>query len=149
MEARLHLSSASAITKGFLGFLWAFACAAHGASDVLAARTGALSLSTTANGCTFTVDVTWSGFAGGQNTLEVFLSQIFVPTNDGIILEPSVYVRPVRGKAGNVSVTMPALASSATTNSFRAGALLRDNKGGLISASSQLSDVVVAYCSGP
>jgi hypothetical protein len=136
------------MAKWFLGILWAFACTAHTAEDELAARSGTLSVSSTVSGCTFTVDVAWSGFMGGNDTLEVFLSQVFPPINDGIILEPSVFVRPVKGRGGSVSVTLPAIAGSATTNSFRAGAQLLDNKGALISPSHHISDVIVAYCNG-
>ena len=144
------------MAKWMLGILWAFACAAHAAPGsaqaggvMLAAREpGTLSVSSTANGCTFTVDVTWSGFSGGSDTLEVFLSQVFPPLYDGGILEPSVFVQPVKGRSGSVNVTLPPIAGSATPNYFRAGAQLLDNKGAMIGSSMNISNVIVAYCNG-
>ena len=120
MKAFRHLSSASAMPNFILGILWACACTVHAAGDAQAARPGTLSVSSTVSGCTFTVDATWSGFMGGNDTLEVSLSQLFPPPfNDGIGLEPSVFVRPVKGKGGRISVTLPAIAGSATTNPFQ------------------------------
>ena len=144
------------MAKWVLCLLCAFACAAHAEpglsrapGDALTAPgPGTLSVSSMVIGCTFTVNVTWSGFAGGNDTLEVSLLQVFPATGDGVILEPSVFVHPVKGKGGSVTVTLPARAESATTNSFRAAASLLDNKGALMSPSSSFSDVIVAYCSG-
>jgi hypothetical protein len=107
-----------------------------------------LQVTATVSGCTFSVDVAWSGFNGGNDTLEVFLVQVFPATNDGLILQPSVFVRPIKGKGGSVSVTLPAIAGSATTNSFRAAAQLLDQRGTLISPSQHLSDTLVAFCTG-
>jgi hypothetical protein len=148
MNALHRLSPALAIVRWSLGILWAFACTTHAAGDALAARPGTLSVASTVNGCSFTVDVTWSGYTGGNAALEVSLIQVFAPTNDGLILEPSVLVRPVKGRGGSVSVTLPAIAGSVTTNSFRAAAQLLDNKGAPISSSNQWSDVIIAYCNG-
>jgi hypothetical protein len=148
MNALHRLSPAPAIVRWSLGILWAFACTSHAAGDALTVRPATLSVSSTVSGCSFTVDVTWSGYLGGNAALEVSLLQLFAPTNDGVILEPSVLVRPVKGKGGSVSVTMPALKVSGMTNSFRAAAQLLDNKGAPIGSSSQWSDVIIAYCTG-
>lgn len=143
------------MAKWLLGILWAIAFTAYAPSTALAAgdtlvarQPGSLSVSTTVSGCTFTVDVTWSGFTGGNDTLEVFLLQVYPPLYDGLILEPSVFVHPVKGKSGSVSVTLPAIAQSATPNYFRGAAQLRDSQGAVISQSMYWSDVVFAYCNG-
>ena len=107
-----------------------------------------MSVSGTVSGCTFSVDVTWEGYRGGHNTLHVYLLQVFPATGDGVVLEPSVFVLPVKGKGGSVSVTLPAIAESPATNSFRAAASMLDNKGEILSPSGHWSEVSIAYCNG-
>ena len=107
-----------------------------------------MSVSSTVTGCTFSVDVSWAGYRGGTNTLEVFLLQVFPPTGDVVVLEPSVFVLPIKGKGGSVSATLPVIAESTATNSFRAAASMLDNKGEILSPSGHWSEVIVAYCNG-
>ena len=137
------------MAKKLLCTLWAFAsCVATAGNALAAPEPGTISVSSlTVSGCTFTVNVTWSGFTGARDTLEATLLKVFLPTGDGIVVE-SVIVRPVKGKGGSVSLTPPALAESATPNYFRAEARLFDQKDVTIGGS-LLSDIIVAYCDGP
>ena len=136
------------MTKKLLCTLWACACVAAAGNAIAAPEPGTVSVSSlTVSGCTFTVNVTWSGFTGARDTLETSLFKVFPATGDGVVVE-SVTVRPVKGKGGSVSLTLPALAESATPNYFRAEAQLLDQKGVVIGGS-LFSDIIFAYCDGP
>ena len=136
------------MAKRLICTLWAVASVAASGNVLGAPEPGTISVSSLAvSGCTFTINVTWSGFTGARDTLEASLLKVFLPTGDGIVVE-SVTVRPIKGKGGSVSLTPPALAESATPNYFRAEARLFDQKDVTIGGS-PFSDIIFAYCDGP
>jgi hypothetical protein len=103
---------------------------------------GWLSLTSTVSGCTWTVNVTWTGFKGAK-TLEAYVTQTYT----GAPLVPTFV--PVNSKSGIATVTLTPLAPSATLNNFYAWAQLLDAHGNPIPGSLDFASVSSAYCTAP
>jgi len=115
---------------------WAGSPAPHGSPSL------SLVTSSVVN-CAWTANVTWTGFQSAQ-TLEVFVTQTF----SGSPLVP-VFVPIKGGKNGSATVTLPPLASSATSDNFYAWGQLLDSHGVAIPSSLDFASVNTEFCTAP
>ena len=99
-------------------------------------------LSSHVSGCTWTADVTWSGYKGSK-TLEVYLSEGY----DGAPLVPT-FVR-VKNQQTTATVTLPPLAPSTTLRTFYVWAQLLDTHGNPIPGSLDFTGQSLEYCTAP
>lgn len=106
------------------------------------AGTDWLWLSANATDCTFTVTVNWAGFQEAK-LLEVFATDGYT----GAPLVPTTVA--IKNKDSTATVTLPALAPSATSSIFYPWAQLIDTHGNAIPASLDFSGATMLYCTAP
>ncbi|HET9653590.1 MAG TPA: hypothetical protein VFP36_15430 [Usitatibacter sp.] len=92
--------------------------------------------------CTFTITPTWAGYPEAKY-VEVFVTEGYTGT---AILPTDVRIK---NKDATITVTMPALATSATATYFYPWAQLLDMHGNAIPSSLDFSGQLLAYCAAP